>query len=268
MEFGICPVSNLPVRSDPDHQAGMVNELLFGEMVEIREVQDHWCHIAGEWDGYPGWISRWDLMEITPAFYREARRMHLVICDPADAYEDARPDHPYRLLPGSTLPFYRPDNQSFSIGVKTLKLSGTSVVKEPRGRGEDLVRHALKFVNAPYRWGGRSLFGIDCSGLIQVILKISGIRFPRDSREQVGAGDPLHFLEEAESGDLVYFGNENEDITHAGIYHGPGQVIHAFGKVRIDKLDHHGIYNPSINRYTHHLRTIIRIPDLCRENVK
>lgn len=268
MEFGICPVSNLPVRSGPDQKAETVNELLFGEMVEIQEIHDHWCHVKTEWDDYSGWISRSELMEITPAFFREARRMYQVISGPANAFEDARPDFPYRLLPGSTLPFYRPDNHSFSIGQKTLKLDGPSAVIESRGNADDFIRHALGFINAPYRWGGRSLFGIDCSGLIQVTLKIAGIRFPRDSREQVHAGEPLHFLEEAQSGDLVFFGNENEDITHAGIYRAPGQVIHAFGKVRIDKLDHHGIYNPSISKYTHSLRTILRIPAIKRENVK
>ncbi len=268
MEFGICPVSVLPVRSEPAHRAEMISQLLFGELFEIHESQDNWLRIRTEWEGSTGWVNDIEIMPVTPAFYREASYMNVIVGETAEAFEDSRPEFPYRILPGSSLPFYRPDNQTFSLAQKTLKLQQPPKSREHLARQEEVIRIALEFVHAPYLKGGRSLFGIDGPGLIQMVLKIARIRIARMAIGQVQAGNPLHFLEEAASGDLVFFGDEGEEITHAGIYYAPGQVIHAAGKVRIDKLDHHGIFHSTIKNYTHSLRAIIRIPAINGKDVK
>ncbi len=124
---------------------------------------------------------------------------------------------------------------------------------------ESKAETAARFLNCPYIWGGRIPSGIDCSGLTQLVYKIHGIAIPRDSWQQSEAGTVVSFLEEAENGDLLFFDNDKGKISHVGILMAQGLVIHASGRVRIDRLDHQGIYRDDLKRYTHKLRTIVRI---------
>jgi hypothetical protein len=112
-------------------------------------------------------------------------------------------------------------------------------------------------------WGGRSPFGIDCAGLTQMVFKIAGIRLLRDANQQVTQGRPVDFMEQCQSGDLAFFDNGKGHIGHVGIILPDCHVIHASGKVRIDKMDHFGIFNKEQNKYTHQLRVVKRLlPDV------
>jgi cell wall-associated NlpC family hydrolase len=123
----------------------------------------------------------------------------------------------------------------------------------------DLIETALKYLGSPYLWGGRSPFGIDCSGLSQMVYKINGIQIPRDANKQAEIGETIDFINEAIEGDLVFFDNEEGNIIHVGIYLGKSKIIHASGKVRIDTIDHQGIFNTETQKYSHKLRIIKRI---------
>jgi gamma-D-glutamyl-L-lysine dipeptidyl-peptidase len=121
---------------------------------------------------------------------------------------------------------------------------------------------ANRYLHAPYLWGGRSPFGIDAAGLVQMVYKMAGIQLLREPMHQVTHGRPIDFTEQCQAGDLAFFDNGKGDINHVGIVLPGCNLIHASGKVRIDKLDHFGIFNKEINRYTHQLRIVKRlIPD-------
>ena len=126
---------------------------------------------------------------------------------------------------------------------------------------ESLADTAMKFINSPYIWGGRIPSGIDCSGFVQLVYKIQGIKIPRDSWQQAEAGESISFIEESLPGDLVLFDDERGKITHVGMILAQGLVIHASGRVRIDTIDHQGIYKNEIKGYSHKLRTIRRIKE-------
>ncbi|MFQ3326821.1 MAG: cell wall-associated NlpC family hydrolase, partial [Salibacteraceae bacterium] len=130
--------------------------------------------------------------------------------------------------------------------------------KEALSRSK-ILENALLYINSPYLWGGKSPFGIDCSGLAQMVYKIAGKKLPRDAYQQAEIGTTLSFVEEAEDGDLAFFDNEEGSIIHVGILMNENEIIHASGKVRIDKIDHQGIFNVDTNTYSHKLRLIKQI---------
>ncbi len=86
-----------------------------------------------------------------------------------------------------------------------------------------------------------------------------GVALPRDASQQVGIGQDLSFVEEAMPGDLAFFGDDAGAVTHVGIIWEQNRIIHASGKVRVDKIDHQGIFNEDLKRYTHNLKVIKRI---------
>ena len=125
--------------------------------------------------------------------------------------------------------------------------------------GSDAVTFARLFINAPYLWGGRSLFGMDCSGLTQVVYKLCGTKIPRDASQQAMTGEDVSFRSAVLPGDLAFFDNEEGLITHVGIMVDTDTIIHASGRVRVDKLDDHGIWNADLQQHTHKLRIIKRM---------
>mgnify|MGYP001812336606 CR=1 FL=1 len=128
-----------------------------------------------------------------------------------------------------------------------------------KSKKSNLITTALQYLNAPFQWGGKTPFGIDCSGLSQMVYKINGYSLPRDAEEQAAQGDVLSFVEESEPGDLAFFDNNEGVITHVGIIMKNNYIIHAHGKVRIDRIDQTGIFNSELGAYTHKLRVIKKI---------
>ena len=120
------------------------------------------------------------------------------------------------------------------------------------------------FLGAPYLWGGRTPWGVDCSGLVQMIFILMGIYLPRDAAQQAEEGDVVDLLDLSEPGDLVFFDNDEGRIVHVGVVltrndEDDLRVAHASGRVRIDRLDQQGIYNAEEGRYTHKLRLVRRV---------
>jgi cell wall-associated NlpC family hydrolase len=118
---------------------------------------------------------------------------------------------------------------------------------------------AKQFLGTAYLWGGRTVFGIDCSGFVQMVFKLFNYKLPRDAYQQAEMGEAIGFLAEAKPGDLAFFDNEQGKITHVGILLSPHQIIHASAVVRMDPIDQAGIVSSSTGLRTHQLRTIRRI---------
>jgi cell wall-associated NlpC family hydrolase len=166
-------------------------------------------------------------------------------------------EHHLPILLGSSLPHF--DGLNFKLGKEKFVFNGQAVMPGTNGKVAVLAKVVNKFMRAPYLWGGRSPFGVDCSGFTQVVFKTLGIRLPRDSHQQAACGNRVDFVPEAKAGDIAFFENKEGRIAHAGIIVDTGQIAHAYGHVRLDRLDHQGIYNNELKEYTHRLRVIKRL---------
>ena len=100
-----------------------------------------------------------------------------------------------------------------------------------------VVAAATRLLGVPYRYGGTSPSGMDCSGLVQYAYHQAGIRLPRTTKDQFQAGFPLTRVR---PGDLLFFKIRPNRVSHVGIYVGDGKMIHASSgsrKVRTARLD-------------------------------
>ncbi|MDI9340331.1 MAG: C40 family peptidase [Sediminibacterium sp.] len=258
MEYGICTLSVVPCRKEPSGASEMVTQLLFGDYYEVLEKTEDWVRIKIKYDAYECWLSVkqhtsvpekefFSLQNQPPALCNELIQ---ILSDPATGLH-------FPITIGAVLPNY--EQGKLRINDKTFTLDGSVYSFSKPQDAEHILKTAYLFLNAPYLWGGKSPFGIDCSGFTQLVFKLNGYTLPRDAYQQVECGTPLSFVDEAQAGDLAFFDNEEGRIVHVGILLDNQQIIHASGCVRIDKFDHYGIFHSDRKKYSHTLRVIKRV---------
>lgn len=256
MSYGICPLSVLSVRAESAHRSEQVTQLLFGETYTVREQIQDWIRICISDDDYEGWIPVSGHQEIALTDYNELRKQKPFLCyDLVQVLVNHQ--SVVSIVLGSHLPWYRSGH--LRMGSVAYTFEGNVRQPDSLVSSRNIVENAYMYLNAPYMWGGRGPFGIDCSGLTQMTFKLCGINLRRDAWMQAESGQTIHLLDESQAGDLAFFDNEEGRITHVGILTSKNRIIHASGKVRIDSIDHHGIFNQELRRYTHNLRLIKRI---------
>jgi hypothetical protein len=255
MLFGICNLSMVPLRAYATETSEMSSQLLFGEHFEIIEKQKEWSKIKLTFDHFEGFIDNKQYLEITEDFYN-------ALCNQIPSYSAEILDFVTNqnselttIAIGSQLPFLQEGKLklgNYNYGYDNPVFYG----KLPKN---DLLKTAFTYLNSPYLWGGKSPFGIDCSGFTQIVYKLCGYKLLRNAKDQATQGEVLSFIEESEPGDLAFFDNEDGEIVHVGIILNDYNIIHAHGKVRIDTLDHSGIFNTDLQKHTHKLRVIKKI---------
>jgi hypothetical protein len=251
--FGICNLAIIPLRVEPNDKSEIVSQVLFGEHFKILEQLKQWSRIKMQFDGYEGWIDSKQYQSISESSYDLLSEDKIILNSDLVEYITGASNLLIPIPLGSSLSFINyPEMNEGNFDFEGTKVNG---VKDKK----NLIKTAFLYLNAPYLWGGKTPFGIDCSGFTQMVYKLNGYKLLRDASQQSTQGEALSFIEESEPGDLAFFDNEEGNIIHVGIIMENNYIIHASGKVRIDRLDHLGIYNAEINKHTHKLRVIKKI---------
>ena len=238
-----------PLLKEPSYQHEMISQLLFGEQAELLEETETFARIKCLNDNYEGWCLNNQLAKINPAsvfilkgFINKPSAVAFLNNSPVQlplatpVYENIDNGH-YKL--------HYPHNNFLPVeGIATNSVTALEI--------------AMSFLNTAYIWGGKSSYGIDCSGLTQQIMKLMGITLPRDAYQQVTKGETVDFLQAAHCGDLAFFDNEAGEIIHVGMLLDNNTIIHASGYVKIDAIDNFGITNSITGKRSHRLRIIKR----------
>ena len=257
LDHGVCRLSVVPVRAETSHKAEQVTQLLFGDHYEVIDSIDDqkWLRIRINFDQYEGWIDGKQHHAISREYYDYLNHAEFKITTDATSsilYNKSR----QIILMGSMIPIS--SSELFKMEEQFAFIGEAKNLGQKR-EFEFLRNTAIKYLNSPYQWGGKTTFGIDCSGFTQMVFKICGYRLARDSGQQALQGKPISSMEESKPGDLAFFSNSEDRINHVGIVLEQEKIIHASGRVRVDGLTSEGILNSESKTYSHRLSHIRRI---------
>ncbi len=258
LAYAYCNVPVMPVRSEANHRAEQTTQLLFGERVEIIDINNkEWAHIHITNDDYEGWCKLSQITTFPKKDYRKAAK-----------YLAASHSSKLIMTEGE---MFLPMGSELT-GLKAGKIKPVAEAGRFKGKklnvrkaelnGARLVEAAMRYLHAPYNWGGRSIDGIDCSGLTQMAFKLCNLAIPRDAAQQAAQGQLVDFLQNAQSGDLAFFDNKEGKIVHVGLLIDNQTIIHATdtsGRVVVDRIDQGGIISISLKMRTHNLRFVKRL---------
>jgi gamma-D-glutamyl-L-lysine dipeptidyl-peptidase len=236
-----CALTYIPIRKEPSHRSEQISQLIFGEVAAIIKTENDWHFIQTEFDNYQGWIEKKVCIPHKKEAYEIVLNKSMLMLIEFEGN---------LMIPvGAKLQFS--ENKLLTIRGKQFDIILNDLEKDP-----DLIEIIHEFIGTPYLWGGRTLYGTDCSGFSQIVMKCMGIDLPRDASEQAVVGKKVESLKNVRQGDLAFFENEEGKIVHVGIILKDGLIVHASGSVRIDTFDKTGIYDETQKTYSHKLSVI------------
>jgi hypothetical protein len=256
LDFGVCRLSVVPVRGEASDKAELVTQLFFGEHYEVTQLSKDkkWLRVRIYFDQYEGWIDSKQHHNITKEHFDYINRVDFKITTDITT-SILYNKNPLTIVMGSVIPIS--GSELFKME-EQFAFNGESKSMGQKRDAEFLKLTAQKYLNAPYQWGGKSPFGIDCSGFTQMVFKINGYKFPRDASQQAKQGKPIQ-TNEVEPGDLAFFKNKEDKVSHVGMILSNDKIIHASGKVRIDHFNEEGILHSESKVYSHTSPSIRRI---------
>lgn len=261
--YGIVELSSCYMREEPGYTKELGNQALMGTIVTLGDKTGYWQQITTP-EPYTAWVNDMAVVEkskaeideylaagkyivtgeITHLFVSPSKAAEricdLVCCDLLRIClnDKGRPVKKHGFVK-AMLPSGRcgwvpgRDVTDFRAWAESVKASQESIISA-----------AEKFIGVPYLWGGNTVKGTDCSGLVRCAYMSSGILLPRNSSQQIHIGDPVDIsgvfegdFSALQRGDLVFFGNRQTGRpTHVAIYYGNGRIIHSSMLVRINSL--------------------------------
>lgn len=253
------------IRARAKENSEMISQVLFGEPLRLLEAGKVWSKIQCAEDAFEGYVRTNQLIEVDELTFLQQKN------NPAFALDLFSPilgdHHGIQLTLGARLPGF--DGLHLFLKEQRYTYSGQAVMSQDINSGADLmIKLARRLLFAPHLTGGRTPIGIDAAGLVQLVARIVNLSLPRTAETQVQCGRPVDFIIQCQPADLAFFEDSRGNIDHVGLLLPDSRVIHAYDRVRIDPIDHFGIFNYESNRYTHRLRIVKRLlPDMDLPNI-
>lgn len=242
--YGVVNTAVAPIRICEDDNAGVITEVLFGEQVIINKRTTRWAHITSLIDGVSGWACYKAITPVDESSIQLNVPTAITISPISKAYKLS--DHTINHLTlGTRLYNYDINNSTFEVLGEKYFINKCDVNIHNNKSFEEIAKSLM---NCSFCWGGRSFFGYDCSGFVQIVLNATNTIIPRHSRNQAIAGEKILSLKDSKPGDCVYFDHSNVEpknniVSHCGILLSPNKVIHCANEVHISDIDDTGLYN-------------------------
>lgn len=235
---GLVRSAIAPVHGEPRVSAPQVSQYVLGHRLDLLSRTEFWWRVRGE-DGYIGWVHHGYLRTGEPAWAQAWERGEggePVVSLGAELVDEesrsvARLPWGARVIRDMPGQYRLPDGRRGMLGAGEL-IDADRLVDRFPPRGESVIRTARRWVGTPYLWGGVTLAGVDCSGLVQAVYWMHGIALPRDSDQQARVGavvleEPAGDLAPLRAGDLLYFAETPGRTSHVAISLGGAQIIHS-----------------------------------------
>jgi gamma-D-glutamyl-L-lysine dipeptidyl-peptidase len=255
LDFGVCRLAIVPVFEKPDYHSLLHNQLLFGEHYEVTGSKENWVSVQLAFDGSGGWIPQAQHHSISKEYFDQIGLSDYKITTDITAtllYNK----NPLSIVMGSIVPI---SNSELFKMEEQLAFMGESKSLSQKRDWEYLNGVLHKYFNAPFLPGGRTPFGIDCAGLVQMAFRICGHALPRTAEQQMKATTSVPSLDKAHSGDIVFFRSATGGQLAPSVLQSAGKVFLIDGHAHQTSIDPKGIKYVGQKKYSWEIEGIGRV---------